>query len=286
MDDTSHDQLTRKTPETGSLDTLDDRSYSSSSVVPMEQLEKVNGKSLDITNVDGDTPEEKLKNLEAAVEGQTSAHLILRREVGPFHAEVRRGWDEDTKSQYENIMVREATKNVKIPGFDETTLKNIRVGLDEGPKADVPMWGTAEFESLNITRPTEAVYAKALEEAREKVSALDGINKVTSTFKFEGRTVTLEVSNNPEDKAKWEGQDFHLYTEIPFEDNPEILRATLPSLSFGRKEPDERPLAGYAMYIRNIAVDLSKKSGVIGRAFFSYKLIDRNEVQADKPEAA
>lgn len=284
MDNRSHDQLPGKSPETGSLDSLDERSYSSSAAVPLEQLERIDGKPLDITNVDGGTPEEKFANLQAEAEGRKSAHLILRREVGPFHAEVRRGWDEDTKKQYENLMVREATKSVKLPEFGETTLTNIRVGRDEGPDAKVPYWGSAEFDTLNIPRPPQETYAELLEEARSEVGQGERSKKVVRTFDFEGRTITLEVSSNPADHARWGGRDFHLWTHVAFDDNPEIFRAVLPSLSLGKHEPNERPLAGYAMSLRHIDVNLDDdREGAMGRAFFTYSLIDRSEVPREEP---
>lgn len=284
MDDLSHDRITRETPEAGTpdakntLDTLDERSYSSGAAVPLEQVERINGKPIDITNVEGNTPEEKIANLQREAEKSPEAHLILRREVGSFHAEVRRGWNEEEQKQYESIMVRDATKTVEIPGFGETTLTNIRVGKNEGPKENVPYWGSAEFHELNIKRPAEETYAALLEEARTELKQKQGHEKIQKTFEFDGHTVTLEVSNDPADKVTWENQDFHMYTDIPFEDNPEVFRAVLPSLSLGRHEPDERPLAGYAMSLRNVSVDLSKTKGTIGRAFFTYQLIDRSEV--------
>lgn len=288
MDDLARDRITRETPEAGTpdakntLDTLDERSYSSGAAIPLEQVERINGKPIDITNVKGTTPEEKIANLQREAEKSPGAHLILRREVGSFHAEIRRGWSEEEQKQYESIMVRDATKTVKMPGFGETTLTNIRVGKNEGPKESVPYWGSAEFHELNIKRPAEETYAALLEEARAELGQEQGNKKTKRTFEFDGHTVTLEVSNDPADKEQWEGNDFHLFMDIPFENNPEVFRATLPSLSLGRHEPDERPLAGYAMSLRNVSVDLSKTKGTIGRAFFKYQLIDRSEVPQEQ----
>jgi hypothetical protein len=281
-DTTQHDQLpTKETTEGNTLETIES-TYSSSAVVPKETLEKVNGETVDLSKIKGDTPEEKRANLQAEIEKNPSAHLILNREVGPFQAEVRRGWNEAEQTRYESIMVKEATKTVDLPGFGNTTLKDIRVGRNEGPKEDVPFWGSAEFTELAIKRPPDKSYADQLESALDEIA--DGATTFTKrTFEFEGNTIILEASSDPANIAKWGGEKFHIYTDIAYEDKPEIFRAILPSLSLGRNEPDERPLAGYAMNLKRISVDLSKTTGTIGRTFFEYRLIDKSEVSKKNP---
>lgn len=244
-----------------------------------ESLETVDGKPVDLSTIEGNTGEEKRANLSKELEARPQAHLKLSREVGRFKADIRRGWNDDQESAYESMKLEGATKTAEMPEFGETTLKNIRMGVEKGKQA----WGDAEFDSLNVERPKledfQELYDKAKAEMETGTSAKE---KIATTFTFNGREVKLEVASKPQEG--WGGKDYHVYANWSYGDMPVIFEAKFPMLSTDKHAPDERPMTDQPQrfHLSEIQVNLDEDyTPPMGRAKFKMNLEQPGEASTE-----